>query len=224
MLEKPGSIPTSALLVLNVSAPDILQHPAPQPGAPLFGAPRPERPSAPANPAHDAPRAARLAPVPAAIGGGRGRAAHPPQSLPRASSALLLPPLHAPFAAPYAAVIACLTPHVRAHPPPPFRSCAPHRSTTHLFLPLIWWRRPLRSAARGAKQQGQGRRQCEARRAARGVKSAEAGSEAVRGAARGARRKISRGRVGGSARRGARRAAQNQQGQCEALRATSCTK
>ena len=30
---------------------EILQRPAPQPGAPLFGAPRPERPRAPANPA-----------------------------------------------------------------------------------------------------------------------------------------------------------------------------
>ena len=37
-------------LVLNLSAPEILQRPAPQPGAPLFGAPRPEHPSAPANP------------------------------------------------------------------------------------------------------------------------------------------------------------------------------
>ena len=35
---------------LNVSAPEILQRPAPQQGAPLFGAQRPERPSAPANP------------------------------------------------------------------------------------------------------------------------------------------------------------------------------
>ena len=51
MLENAGSTPTIALSVLNVSAPEILQRPAPQPGAPLFGAPRPERPSAPANPA-----------------------------------------------------------------------------------------------------------------------------------------------------------------------------
>ena len=51
MLENAGSIPSNALPVLNVSAPEILQRPAPQPGAPLFGAPRPERPSAPANPA-----------------------------------------------------------------------------------------------------------------------------------------------------------------------------
>ena len=36
--------------ILIVSAPKFLQRPAPQPGAPLFGAPRPERPSAPANP------------------------------------------------------------------------------------------------------------------------------------------------------------------------------
>ena len=35
---------------LNLSAPEILQRPAPQQGAPLFGAPRPERPRAPANP------------------------------------------------------------------------------------------------------------------------------------------------------------------------------
>ena len=36
--------------VLNVSAPDILQSPAPQQGVQLFGAQRPKRPSAPANP------------------------------------------------------------------------------------------------------------------------------------------------------------------------------
>ena len=36
--------------VLNLGAPEILQRPAPQPGAPLFCAPRPERPRAPANP------------------------------------------------------------------------------------------------------------------------------------------------------------------------------
>ena len=36
---------------MTLSAPEILQRPAPQPGAPRFGTPRPERPSAPANPA-----------------------------------------------------------------------------------------------------------------------------------------------------------------------------
>ena len=41
---------------LNLSAPEILQRPAPQPWAPLFGAPRPERPSAPANPGPKKPR------------------------------------------------------------------------------------------------------------------------------------------------------------------------
>ena len=113
---------------------------------------------------------------------------------------------------------------VRTPHPPSALALRTGRPHIYFFRLFGSGRRPLRSAARGAKQQGQGRRQCEARRTARGVKSAEAGSEAVRGAARGARRKISRGRVGGSARRGARRAAQNQQGQCEALRATSCTK
>ena len=56
MFEYAGSIPTIALPVSNVSAPEILERPAPQPGLPLFGAPRPERPSAPANP--DDPAAA----------------------------------------------------------------------------------------------------------------------------------------------------------------------
>ena len=50
MLQNAGSRPTIAVSVLNLSAPEILQRPAPQPGAPLFGAPRPERPRAPANP------------------------------------------------------------------------------------------------------------------------------------------------------------------------------
>ena len=63
MLENEGSIPTIALPVLYVSAPEILQRPAPQPGAPLFGAPRPERPSAPANPGQlDLPGAGSLRP------------------------------------------------------------------------------------------------------------------------------------------------------------------
>ena len=38
------------LLVLNLGAPKILQRPAPQQGAQLFGAPRPKHPSPPANP------------------------------------------------------------------------------------------------------------------------------------------------------------------------------
>ena len=38
------------MAVMNLSDPPILQRLAPQPGAPLFGAPRPERPRAPANP------------------------------------------------------------------------------------------------------------------------------------------------------------------------------
>ena len=42
---------------MKISAPEILQRPAPQPGAPLFGAPRPERPSAPANPGRRRPAA-----------------------------------------------------------------------------------------------------------------------------------------------------------------------
>ena len=50
MLEIAGSTPLFHTAVLKLSAPEILQRPAPQPGAPLFGAPRPERPSAPANP------------------------------------------------------------------------------------------------------------------------------------------------------------------------------
>ena len=50
VLEVTGSTPSTNETVLNLSAPEILQRPAPQPGAPLFGAPRPERPSAPANP------------------------------------------------------------------------------------------------------------------------------------------------------------------------------
>ena len=45
-----GVSPASIDVVLKPSAPEILQRPAPQPGALLFGAPRPERPSAPANP------------------------------------------------------------------------------------------------------------------------------------------------------------------------------
>ena len=49
-LEIAGSKPFRSGSVLNVSAPEILQRPAPQLGAPLFGAPRPERPSAYANP------------------------------------------------------------------------------------------------------------------------------------------------------------------------------
>ena len=49
-LEIAGSKSFTERSVLNLSAPEILQRPAPQPGAPLFGAPRPERPSAPANP------------------------------------------------------------------------------------------------------------------------------------------------------------------------------
>ena len=49
MLEVVGSTPTFERCVLNLSAPKILQRPAPQQGAQLFGAPRPERPSAPAN-------------------------------------------------------------------------------------------------------------------------------------------------------------------------------
>ena len=55
-LEVAGSKPPTERTVLNLSAPEILQRPAPQPGAPLFGAPRPERPSAPANPAPDLSR------------------------------------------------------------------------------------------------------------------------------------------------------------------------
>ena len=39
------------MALLNLSTPELLQRPASQPGAPLFGAPRPERPRAPANPA-----------------------------------------------------------------------------------------------------------------------------------------------------------------------------
>ena len=50
-LEIASSNPLGERSVLKLSAPEILQRPAPQPGAPLFGAPRPERPSAPANPA-----------------------------------------------------------------------------------------------------------------------------------------------------------------------------
>ena len=50
---KCGSRPTRRVAVLNLSAPDSLQRPAPQQGAPLFGAPRPERPRAPANPGRD---------------------------------------------------------------------------------------------------------------------------------------------------------------------------
>ena len=46
-----GSRPQINDVVLNLSAPEISQRPAPQPGAPLFAAQRPERPSAPANPA-----------------------------------------------------------------------------------------------------------------------------------------------------------------------------
>ena len=38
------------MVVLNLSAPKLLHSPTPQPGAPRFGAQRPERPSAPANP------------------------------------------------------------------------------------------------------------------------------------------------------------------------------
>ena len=49
-LEIAGSKPLTEEVVLKLSAPEFLQRPAPQPGAPLFGAPRPERPSAPANP------------------------------------------------------------------------------------------------------------------------------------------------------------------------------
>ena len=49
-LEIASSNPLGERSVLKLSAPEILQRPAPQPGAPLFGAPRPERPSAPANP------------------------------------------------------------------------------------------------------------------------------------------------------------------------------
>ena len=45
-----GSRPTDRIALLNLSAPEILQRPAPQLGAPLLGAPRPERPCAPANP------------------------------------------------------------------------------------------------------------------------------------------------------------------------------
>ena len=55
-LKNAGSKLLPERLVLKLSAPDILQRPAPQPGAVLFGAPRPERPSAPANPGH-CPRA-----------------------------------------------------------------------------------------------------------------------------------------------------------------------
>ena len=56
-LEIAGSNPLSERSVLKLSAPEILQRPAPQPGAPLFGAPRPERPSAPANPGREKPPA-----------------------------------------------------------------------------------------------------------------------------------------------------------------------
>ena len=48
--EIAASKPLTERSVLNLSAPEILQRPAPQPGAPLFGAQRPERPRAPANP------------------------------------------------------------------------------------------------------------------------------------------------------------------------------
>ena len=45
--ENVGSRTASNVSLLSLSAPEILQRPAPQPGAPLFGAPRPECPSAP---------------------------------------------------------------------------------------------------------------------------------------------------------------------------------
>ena len=51
-LEIVGSNPPNQRAILNLSAPEILQRPAPQQGALPFGAPRPERPSAPANPVH----------------------------------------------------------------------------------------------------------------------------------------------------------------------------
>ena len=45
-----GLRPDIENVVLILSAPEILQRPTPQRGAPLFGAPRPERPRAPAKP------------------------------------------------------------------------------------------------------------------------------------------------------------------------------
>ena len=42
--------PTSAVSVLNLSAPEILHRPAPQPGAPLFWRPPPRAPANPARP------------------------------------------------------------------------------------------------------------------------------------------------------------------------------
>ena len=63
-LEIAGSTPNNAQSVLNLSAPKILQRPAPQPGAPLFGAARPERPSAPANPGEKRPAAPLRRPRP----------------------------------------------------------------------------------------------------------------------------------------------------------------
>ena len=49
-LENAGLIPTGVVPVSNLSAPEILQRPAPQQGARLFGGPRPKRPRAAANP------------------------------------------------------------------------------------------------------------------------------------------------------------------------------
>ena len=49
-LNNAGSRPVSGNASLNSSTPQILQRPAPQQGAPLFGAPRPKRLHAPANP------------------------------------------------------------------------------------------------------------------------------------------------------------------------------
>ena len=44
----------------HVSLPQILQRPAPLPGALFFGAPLPERPSAPANPEEQGQRECRV--------------------------------------------------------------------------------------------------------------------------------------------------------------------
>ena len=58
--------------VLNLSAPEILQRPAPKQGGLLFGAQRPERPRAPANPAQATQRGSLRELSRGLVAGGRG--------------------------------------------------------------------------------------------------------------------------------------------------------
>ena len=80
--ENVGSRTASNVSLLSLSAPEILQRPAPQPGAPLFGAPRPECPRAPANPG-----IVGLRP----LGQGVGEQARRPRRVPHAPASMSAP-------------------------------------------------------------------------------------------------------------------------------------